>query len=66
MVAEIRLWSPASEELQRLLKTRKVLVQTIVTIKNQLHGLLMSYGIEMIRGSLQSKRGRLAAKNLLA
>ncbi len=42
MVAEIRLWSPASEELQRLLKTRKVLVQTIVTIKNQLHGLLMS------------------------
>jgi len=66
MLPEARLCSPASEELRRVLKTRKVLVQTIVTIKNQLHGLLMSYGIEVSKGSLQSKRGRQAAKNVLA
>lgn len=66
MLPEARLCSPESEELRRVLKTRKVLVQTIVTIKNQLHGLLMSYGIEMSRGSLQSKRGRQAAKDVLA
>jgi transposase len=66
MLPEARLCSPASEELRRILKTRKVLVQTIVTVKNQLHGLLMSYGIEVSRGSLQSKKGRQAALYVLA
>lgn len=66
MLPEAQLCSPESEELRRILKTRKVLVQTIVTVKNQLHGLLMSYGIEVSKGSLQSKKGREAAQNVLA
>ena len=65
MLPEARLCSPASEEMRRVLKTRKVLVQTIVTVKNQLHGLLMSCGIEVSKGSLQSKKGRQAAVNVL-
>jgi len=62
MLPEARLCSPESEELRRVLKSRKVLVQAIVSIKNQLHGLLLSFGIELSKGSLQSKKGRLAAK----
>jgi len=34
------------------------LVRTVVALKNQVHGLLLSYGIEMRRGSLQSKKER--------
>jgi transposase len=66
MLPEARLCSVESEELRRILKTRKTLVRTIVTIKNQLHGLLLSYGIETEKGSLQSKKGRRAVLTVLA
>lgn len=58
MLPESRVCSKASEELRRLLKVRSTLVSTIVTVKNQIHGMLVSLGIEDKRSSLQSKKGR--------
>jgi transposase len=58
MLPESRLCSRSSEQLRRLLKIRTTLVKTIVVIKNQIHALLMSEGIEGVKGSLQSKKGR--------
>lgn len=66
MLPESQLCSPESEELRRLLKTRKVLVESMVKVKNQLHGLLMGFGIEISKGSLQSKKNRRAVKDVLA
>jgi len=65
MLPEARLCSEKSEELRRLLKVRKTLVRTIVTIKNQIHGLLTGLGMEDTRSSLQSKRGRQAVLDAL-
>jgi len=58
MLPEARLCSADSEELRRLLKARRTLVQSIGAVKNQLHGMLLSLGIETKKGSLQSKKGR--------
>ncbi|MFA7565809.1 MAG: IS110 family transposase [Alkalispirochaeta sp.] len=66
MLPEARLCSPESEELRRIIKTRKTLVGTIVTIKNQLHGLLLGIGIETTRGQLQSKKERRRVQSVLA
>lgn len=66
MIPEARLCSEYSEQLRRLLKVRKTLVRTIVTIKNQIHGILTAYGYEDTRSSLQSKRGRQSILNTLA
>lgn len=46
MLPEAHLCSPESKELRRVIKTRKTLAETIVMVKNQLHGLLLSMGIE--------------------
>jgi len=61
-----RLCSQESEELRRLLKTRSTLVKTVVVVKNQIHGLLLSLGIESARGSLQSKKERRRVQDVLA
>ena len=66
MLPEARLCSQKSEELRRLLKTRTTLVRTIVVVKNQIHGLLLSLGIESARGSLQSKKERRRVQDVLA
>ena len=66
MLPEARLCSRESEELRRLLKVRTSLVRTMVAVKNQIHGLLLSLGIESARGSLQSKRERRRVQNVLA
>jgi len=66
MIPEVRLCSDYSEQLRRLLKVRKTLVETIVTIKNQIHGILAAYGYEDTRASLQSKRGRQRILSTLA
>jgi transposase len=66
MLPEARLCSQASEELRRLLKTRKTLVETIGSIKNQIHALLLSMGIESKRGELQSMKERRRVKSVLA
>ena len=44
--------------IRRLLKTRSVLVQSMVKIKNQIHGMMLGYGIETKAAQLQSKRKR--------
>ncbi len=66
MLPEARLCSTESEELRRVLKTRTVLVRSVVAVKNQVHGLLLSLGIEAKRGSLQSQIGRRRVLNVLA
>jgi len=66
ILPQARLCSQESEELRRLLKTRTTLVRTIVVVKNQIHGLLLSFGIESARGSLQSKQERRRVQDVLA
>lgn len=58
MLPESRLCSQMSEDLRRVLKTRSITVKAVVGIKNQIHGLLLGYGIETKRGELQSKKER--------
>jgi transposase len=58
MLPESRLCSQESEDIRRVLKTRTALVRTMVTVKNQIHGMLLGYGIETKRAALQSKRER--------
>jgi transposase len=65
MLPEARLCSTESEELRRLLRVRGVLVRSVVAVKNQVHGMLMSLGIEMPKGALQSAKGRRRALDVL-
>jgi transposase len=58
MLPEAWLCGEKSEELRRLLKVRQSLVRTMVAVKNQIHGLLVSVGMEDRAASLQSSRGR--------
>lgn len=58
MLPESKLCSQKSEEIRRILKSRSILVKALVSLKNQVHGLLLGYGIETKRGELQSKRSR--------
>ncbi len=58
MLPESVLCSQESEDIRRLLKSRSVLVKALVSLKNQVHGLLLGYGIETRRGQLQSKKER--------
>lgn len=58
MLPEAHLCSQRSENLRRVIKTREILVKALVRMKNQVHGLLLGYGIETKRGQLQSKRER--------
>jgi transposase len=59
MLPEAHLCSPESEQLRRLLKVRTTMVKTIVVMKNQIHALFTSEGMEDVKpGALQSKRGR--------
>ncbi len=58
MLPESILCSQESEDIRRLLKSRSVLVKALVSLKNQIHGLLLGYGIESRRGQLQSKKER--------
>jgi len=58
MLPESQLCSRESEQLRRLLKVRGTLLTSEVVIKNQIHGLLTAEGMEDVKGSLQSKKGR--------
>jgi transposase len=58
MLPESRLCSESSEQLRRLLKVRTNLVQTAVSVKNEIHALLTALGMKDTRASLQSKKGR--------
>lgn len=66
MLPQARLCSEKSEELRRVLKTRTTLVRTIVSVKNQIHGMLLGMGIETRRSALQSKQGRRRVLDVLA
>jgi transposase len=58
MLPESQICSKKSEELRCLLRARSALVRTAVVMKNQIHALLTSEGMEDVKGSLQSKIGR--------
>ena len=58
MLPESRLCTQDSEDIRRILKSRSILVKSLVSMKNQVHGLLLGYGIESKRGQLQSKKER--------
>lgn len=65
MLPESVICSEASEQLRRMLTIRTSLVRTVVGIKNQIHSLLVSLGMEDCKSSLQSKRGRLEISGAL-
>ncbi len=58
MLPESQLCSQESEDIRRVLKSRTILVKSVVSLKNQVHGLLLGYGIETKRAALQSKKER--------
>ena len=49
-----------------MLKTRSILVSSTVKIKNQIHGMLLGYGIETKTAQFQSKKKRQELINVLA
>jgi transposase len=57
MLPLVNLCSEKSEKLRRLLKVRKQLVKTRVKMKNTIHGILLSLGIDSKSGMLNSKKG---------
>ena len=66
MLPEANLCSQTSEEIRRMLKTRTILVQSTVKIKNQNHGMMLGYGIETKAAQFQSKKKRQELMNDLA
>ena len=66
MLPEAHLCDQTSEEIRRMLKTRSILVQSMVKIKNQIHGMMLGYGIETKAAQFQSKRKRQQLVNDLA
>ena len=66
MLPEAHLCSQTSEEIRRMLKTRSILVSSTVKIKNQIHGMMLDYGIETKAAQFQSKRKRQELINDLA
>ena len=66
MLPESHLCGQTNEEIRRMLKTRSILVSSTVKIKNQIHGMLLGYGIETKTAQLQSKKKRQELINDLA
>lgn len=60
MLPEVKLCGEKSEKMKRLINSRDILVRTKVKLKNQIHGMLLSFGIETKAGQLNSKKGRKA------
>jgi len=58
MLPEARLCGERSEALRRLVKSRSILVSTLVKLKNQVHGVALSYGLTVKSGKLNSLKGR--------
>ncbi len=58
MLPQSHLCDQTSEEIRRMLKTRSILVSSTVKIKNQIHGMLLGYGIETKAAQFQSKKKR--------
>lgn len=58
MLPEAHVCDQTSEEIRRMLKARTILVRTSVKVKNQIHGMMLGYGIETKAAQLQSKKKR--------
>jgi transposase len=58
MLPQSHLCDQQSEEARRLLKARSILVSTQVKVKNQVHGMMLGYGVDTRHSQLQSKRKR--------
>ena len=65
MLPVAQICSRESEKQRRMIKARTTLVRAQVVMKNQIHGLLTAEGMEDVRGSLQSKKGRQQALDTL-
>lgn len=66
MLPQSHLCDQTSEEIRKMLKTRSILVSSTVKIKNQIHGMLLGYGIETKTAQFQSKKKRQELINVLA
>lgn len=66
MLPESHLCDQTSEEIRRMLKTRSILVSSTVKIKNQIHGMMLGYGIQTSSAQFQSKKKRQELINVLA
>lgn len=66
MLPQSHLCDQTSKEIRRMLKTRSILVSSTVKIKNQIHGMLLGYGIETTTAQFQSKKKRQELINVLA
>lgn len=58
MLPQSHLCSPESEALRRILKSRALLVQNSVALKNQAHAMLLAYGYVTQTAQFQSQKGR--------
>ena len=66
MLPQSHLCDQTSEEIRRMLKIRSILVSSTVKIKNQIHGMLLGYGIETTSAQFQSKKKRQELIHVLA
>ena len=66
MLPESHLADQSSEELRRMIKCRSLLVSSMVKMKNQIHGMLLGYGITTKAAQLQSNKKRQALVKDLA
>jgi len=60
MLPESHIADQSSQELRRMIKSRSLLVSTNVKLKNQIHGMMLGYGINTKGGQLQSIKKRQA------
>lgn len=58
MLPESHLCDQTCDDIRRMLKTRNILVSSTVKIKNQLHGMMLGYGIVTNAAQFQSKKAR--------
>ena len=65
MIPEVYLCSEESEILKSLIKHRSTLKQTIIKLKNQIHEIMLGFGIETKNGQLNSKTGRMKMLKIL-
>lgn len=57
-IFEVKLCSETSEKLRMLLKSRSSLKDTVIKLKNQIHGIMNGIGIDTKNGQLNSEKGR--------
>lgn len=58
MLPEAHLCDQTSENIRRMIKTRSIFVSSIIKVKNQIHGMMLGYGIETKSAQLQSEKKR--------